>query len=275
MKIFLILGVLVISVYLVLIISLRLWQTRLIFVPSSVIQSTPRDINLIYEEVWLSVDEQKLNAWWIESSQPYSPVLLYLHGNGSNLGDLVEVGRFFHNLGISILLIDYRGYGHSQGNFPDEKSVYEDAEVAWKYLVEERKIPAQNIFVYGSSLGGAIAIELAKREPQMAGVIIEASFTSIKEIADYRMPWLIVFPKWLFLTQYFDSITKVKSLQVPLLFIYGSADEVIPPYMSENLFKASSEPKYILMIPNAGHNNIQQYGGEKYRQTLLTFLKKS
>jgi uncharacterized protein len=109
---------LLITLYLGLAICLRLWQNRLIFFPSPIVYKTPKDIELNYEEVWLPVAGQKLNAWWIRSPYPNSATLLYFHGNASNLGDLVEVGRFFSQLGISVLLIDYRGYGNSSRSGP-------------------------------------------------------------------------------------------------------------------------------------------------------------
>ncbi len=265
---FLIIG-LVVSVYLGLVIVFMFWPNRLMFFPSSVIKETPRNINLTYKEVYIPIGKQKLNAWWIESHNLNSPVLLYLHGNGGNIGDYSIDSKFFHDLGISVLFIDYRGYGHSTGDFPTEKSVYEDAEVAWKYLVEERKISAKNIFIYGYSLGSAIAIELAKQHQNNAGLIIESSFTSIKELIDY---YQIPLPNTNSV-QYFDSITKVKSLHIPILFIHGSADEFIPPYMSNKLFMASSGPKSLLIISGATHSNALEKGGSIYRQAVFNFIK--
>lgn len=148
---------LLITTYLGLCLLLRFGQTRLIFYPSPVVSATPADYDLAYEEVWLAVARGKIHGWWIPASKVQAPVLLYLHGNGSNNGDTVSHAWLFSQLGFSILLIDYRGYGYSSlaeseaqsdRSFPDETKVYEDAEAAWKYLIHDRGIEPQNLFIY-------------------------------------------------------------------------------------------------------------------------------
>ena len=220
-----ILGILT-TLYLTWCLLIRYGQSRLIFVPDSNIKSTPQEYNLDYQDVWIDIGEDKIHGWWIGSTRQNAPTLLYFHGNGSNNGDLVEIAAIFHSLGVSILLIDYRGYGKSSPVFPNETRVYQDAEAAWQYLTNQRQIKPQNIFVYGHSLGGAIAIELATRHPDMAGVIVEGTFTSMRDMAEF-LPWLRIFPLDWLVTQYFDSISKIKSLQTPLLILHGSADDII------------------------------------------------
>jgi hypothetical protein len=268
----LILGGIIITIYIGLCLFLRLWQTRMIFFPPSVIATTPAEVNLRYEEVWLPVSTGKIHGWWIPSSKPNTPVLLYFHGNGSNIGDNVNRASRFHQLGLSVLLIDYRGYGNSSGPFPNESLVYEDATTAWNYLTQTRKIAAKNIFFYGHSLGGAIAIEMAVRHPNIAGIIVEGTFTSIRAIVDevslYRL-----FPVDWILTQQFDSLSKVRSLKVPILFIHGTVDEVIPATMSQELYAAASAPKQLLLLPDAGHNDVAKLGGIQYLRTIQTFIE--
>lgn len=247
-------------------------QNRLIFFPSSVVNVTPAMVNLSYEDLWITVAENKLHSWWIASVKPRGPVVLYLHGNGSNLGDLLHQAQIFHQLGFSLLLIDYRGYGKSQGDFPDETSVYEDAEAAWVYLTTQKKIMSQEIFVYGHSLGGAIAINLAQQHQDLAGVIVESSFTSISAMLDFVFPFPLYPKKWI-LTQHFDSLSKVASLFLPVLFIHGTGDSVVPFSMSKELYEAAPDPKYLVLIPGAGHDNIAAKGGEKYRQEISSFVK--
>ncbi|MCU0535901.1 MAG: alpha/beta hydrolase [Hydrococcus sp. Prado102] len=262
------------TIYIGLSLFLRFWQTRLIFFPPATIVTTPADVNLRYEEVWLAVSTGKLHAWWIESSKPDAPVLLYFHGNGSNIGDLVNRASRFHDLGLSVLLFDYRGYGKSSGPFPNEMLVYEDAQAALNYLTQTRKIPPQNILLYGHSLGGAIAIELASKHPNLAGTIVEGAFTSIRAVAEevslYRL-----FPIDWIVTERFDSISKVRSLHMPILFIHGTIDDVVPAKMSQELYNAASEPKKLLLIPDAGHNDAASLGGEKYLQTLKEFIEQT
>ena len=202
-------------------------------------------------------------------------VVLYLHGNGSNVGANVEHANRFHRLGLSVFAIDYRGYGKSQGDFPSESQVYEDAQLAWDYLVQQRGVNPNQIYIYGHSLGGAIAIDLAVRHPEAAGLIVEGSFTSTRAMVDFQKGLFWLFPiDWL-LTQRFDSLSKVDRLQMPVLFIHGTADNVVPVEMSKKLFDAAPEPKQIYIVPGGGHNNVAQIGGAEYLQIVSQFLGSS
>ncbi|XZO00444.1 MAG: alpha/beta hydrolase [Microcoleus sp.] len=194
-----------------------------------------------------------------EGSSPVPPlykgglggVVLYLHGNGLNVGANVEHANRFHQLGMSVFLIDYRGYGKSQGEFPTESQVYEDAQLAMDYLVKQRGINPKQIYIYGHSLGGAIAIDLAVRNPEAAGLIVEGSFTSAREMVDFQSGVYRIFPIDLLLRQRFDSIAKVDRLEMPVLFIHGTADTVVPVEMSKKLFDAAPEPKQLYIVPDA------------------------
>jgi pimeloyl-ACP methyl ester carboxylesterase len=202
-------------------------------------------------------------------------VVLYLHGNGSNVGANVEHANRFHRLGLSVFAIDYRGYGKSQGDFPSESQVYEDAQLAWDYLVKQRGVNPHQIYIYGHSLGGAIAIDLAVRHPEAAGLIVEGSFTSTRAMVDFQKGLFWLFPiDWL-LTQRFDSLSKVDRLQMPVLFIHGTADNVVPVEMSKKLFDAAPEPKQLYIVPDGGHNNVAQIGGAEYLQIVSQFLGSS
>jgi pimeloyl-ACP methyl ester carboxylesterase len=200
---------------------------------------------------------------------------LYLHGNGSNVGANVEHAHRFHRLGLSVFTIDYRGYGKSQGDFPSESQVYEDAQLAWDYLVQQRGVNPNQIYIYGHSLGGAIAIDLAVRHPEAAGLIVEGSFTSTRAMVDFQKGLFWLFPiDWL-LTQRFDSLSKVDRLQMPVLFIHGTADNVVPVEMSKKLFDAAPDPKQLYIVPDGGHNNVAQIGGAEYLQIVSQFLGSS
>ncbi len=252
-------------------------QTRFIFFPTSAIEKTPEFFDLAYEEVWLSVktDSTKvepIHGWWIPNQQADAKVLLYLHGNGINIGANVAHANRFHKLGFSVLLIDYRGYGRSGGSFPNETRVYEDAAVAWDYLVQQKQIPPQEIFIYGHSLGGAVAIDLAVKQKEAAGLIVESSFTSVKDVVTYRNTFWM-FPVDLMLHQRFESIQKVSRLKMPVLFIHGSADVTVPSFMSHNLYNAAPEPKKLMMVAGAGHNNLAEIGGSEYIQVIESFIK--
>ena len=268
---FIVTGVCVI-LYIFICLILRFGQTKLIFQPDDLIKSTPEKYNLYYEDVWIAIDQEKIHGWWIPYRQKTAPVLLYFHGNGSNNGDLPGIAAMFNQLKLSVLLIDYRGYGKSSPRFPNETRVYEDADAAWEYLTKKRQIKPQNIFIYGHSLGGAIAINLAIKHPQMAGLITEGTFTSMKEIAGFNRAFRLFPLDWI-ITQRFDSITKIKSLQTPLLIFHGSADQTIPAYMAQKLFNAAPEPKQLVIIPQATHTNLHQAGGQEYFQTLQRFIQ--
>ena len=250
---------------------LRWGQTKLIFLPDSYLKSTPQEYGLNYRDVWLDLDGAKVHGWWIRAT-PTAPVLLYFHGNGSNNGDLSELATIFHRLGVSVLLIDYRGYGQSSPIFPNETRVYEDAEAAWQYLTQKRQIEPERIFVYGHSLGGAIAIELATKHPQMAGLIVEGTFTSMKDMAKF-MPLLKIFPLDWLLTQRFDSKSKISRLQTPILILHGTADRTIPVSMAKELFASAPQPKQLEIIPQANHNNLPEFGDRQYFTVLKEFIQ--
>ena len=245
-------------------------QTRLIFMPSSLIEFTPDQLGLPYEDVWLPVGDSglKLHGWWLRHPAA-TDVLLYLHGNGKNIGANIGQAQRYYQLGCSVLLIDYRGYGRSQGKFPHEAQLYQDAEAAWNYLIQQN-IKPQQIFLYGHSLGGAIAIDLAVRHPEAAGLIVEGTFTSMRDNAHRRRGYRLLPINWL-LTQRFDSLRKIKSLQMPLLLIHGSEDLVVPASMSQILFEAATVPKQIFIVPGAGHNNVAAVGDAQYLEAVRHF----
>jgi len=265
-------SVVLITIYLSSCLLLRWGQTKLIFFPDRQIKSTPQAYGLNYEDIWLDLGEDKVHGWWIPTAKSSAPALIYFHGNGSNLGDLTEIVAIFHQLEVSVLLIDYRGYGKSSPIFPNEARVYEDAEATWQYVTQVRKVEPARVFVYGHSLGGAIALDLAVKHPEMAGLITEGTFTSIGDMAGH-MPGLKIFPLNLVITQRFDSINKIESLQTPILILHGTDDGVIPPLMANELFAAAPEPKQLKIFNRAGHSNLPELGAQKYLQTLKQFIQ--
>ena len=252
-----------------------LWldQEHFIFSPSSAVPMTPAVFHVPFEDVWIPIGsspQEKLHGWWIPNSASRR-VLLYLHGNGGNIGSNLEHSVRMNRFGASVLIIDYRGYGRSVGRFPSESRVYEDAEAAWQYLVRERHVNPHDIVIYGHSLGGAIAIELATHHPEAAGLICESTFTSIVDMArsERAYSW---FPVGMLVRQKFASLDKVPSLKMPLLFIHGMDDEVAPHRMSEQLYNAAPGIKKLVLIDGAGHENCAITGGEKYESAVKSFL---
>ncbi len=202
-------------------------------------------------------------------------VILYFCGAAGNKGYYNHVARLqgMRQLGFLVLVIDYRGFGSSQGHFPSESQLYQDSQIAWNYLVKVRSIPPEQIVIYGESLGGAIALDLAVKQPEASALIVQSSFTSMAEEVKHR-DWLWMFPVDLLLTQKFDSISKIRSLRIPVLFIHGTADSVVPSYMSQQLYDAAFEPKQILLIPKAEHFRIYQPGSNSYLQAMQKFIEK-
>lgn len=232
----------------------------------------------------------RIHGWWIPSptsqenlsALPNEPVrvvsspktILYLAGRGGNKSYYTYLTRSkaLRQLGFSVLMIDYRGYGLSRGAYPSERQVYEDSQAAWDYLTRVRGIPAKQIFIYGESLGGAVAVDLAVRHPEAGGVIVQSSFTSMAEAVKTK-DWLWLFPVDLLLSQKFDSLSKVRSLAIPVLFIHGTKDDVVPVTMSQRLYNAAPEPKQLLLIPGAGHYRIYQPGANSYLRAIEKFVK--
>lgn len=250
-------------------------QPYLIFKPTRAFQKTPEFYNIKYQNVYLPVpgssSNEVIHGWWIPSQRRNLGTLLYLHGNSLNIGSNITQAYRFHQMGFSVFLIDYRGYGKSKGNFPSESQVYQDAQIAWNYLVKQKQIPANQILIYGHSLGGAVAIDLAVKHPEAAGLIVKNSFTSMQKMAGIN-PYFRIFPVSLILRHRFDSLTKVKSLRMPVLFVHGTADTMIPNTMSKTLYAAAPEPKQLLLVPGAKHNNGDLFFNNiKYRQAIQNF----
>jgi uncharacterized protein len=254
--------------------SLYFLQERLLFFPSRNIRHTPSLYQLNYEEVWLPITKadgkvERIHGWWIPSANPQAPVFLYFHHNAVNIGANVSQARKFHQMGCSILLIDYRGFGQSEGGFPIEPQVYEDAQTAWNYLTQQRQIPPQQIFIYGHSVGGAIAIDLAAKQPEAAGLIVQNTFTSLRDMTKrFGLSWVL--PIDLLLKPEFNSIEKIRSLQIPVLILHGTADPQIPVQMGQALFEAAPEPKKLILIPDAGHDNNME---KQYYQLIQQFMQ--
>ncbi len=255
-----------------------LWarQGHYIFTPRREIKKTPATVQLSYEDVYISVisnnnQTERIHGWWIPARNHASDVLLYLHGSALNVGANVNALRRLHNLGFAVLIVSYRGYGLSDGEFPSEKQLYADAEASWNYLVVHKGIKPKEIFIYGHSIGGAVAIDLAVRHPDAAGLIVESTFTSIIDVARLKTPYRL-FPLDLIVHQRFDSLIKVAQLRVPVLYIHGTNDHLIPFEMSRLLYERTPGDKSLKLIPGGGHNNNGTVGGSAYLAAVSDFV---
>ncbi len=274
----LLLAILCLALYLTACAYIWKQQERFIFMPQRIITSTPADYHLPFEEIYLSVNgnqvsSENLHAWFIPADdRPSRGVLLYLHGSALNIGANIEHAQRFRNLGFSVFLLSYRGYGKSAGVFPSEESIYVDAETAWNYLITIRKFTPSSVFIYGHSLGGAVAIQLALNHPDTGGVIVEGTFTSIAEMARLH-PQYRILPLDIIIKHRFDSIHKVGRLEVPVLYIHGTRDETVPYEMTRELFERTASSKRIKLILGGGHNNTAAVGGEEYLQAVRDFVR--
>ena len=242
------------------------WQNRFIFEPETELPSTPEDYNLSYLDVKIPVGGGSLHGWWIDGGKP---VVLFLHGNSGNVSTNLPQAVRFVRLGFSVLMVDYRGYGISGGEQPSEQRLYEDAEAAYRFLLNEG-VATRDIFIYGHSLGGAVAVELASRIRHAAGLILESTFTSLSEVARMRFPFL---PVERILQHRFDSLSKARAITLPVMLIHGTADETIPFEMSERLFDAvASTRKKLLLVANGGHSSSGAVGVRLYFNAIKEFV---
>lgn len=246
-------------------------ERELVYRPVREYVRTPSDLALAYEDLWIEVRgsgeaPERVHAWWLPAADASAPAILYLHGIRWSLGNNLHRIARWRALGFSVLAIDYRGFGRSDGEMPAEAQIYADARAAWAEL--GRRVPqAERRFIYGHSLGAAVAIDLAASVDDAAGVIAEAGFTSLPDVvAESYLPlsWLV--------SERFDALAKARTLRVPALFLHGTADRLVPPAMSARLYEATPEPKRLHWIEGAGHGNWGGVGLPAYRSAILGFV---
>jgi fermentation-respiration switch protein FrsA (DUF1100 family) len=219
---------------------------------------------------------QRIHAWWWPAADANAPAVLYLHGSRWNLtGQLFRI-RQLHDFGFAVLAVDYRGFGKSGGGVPSERSVYEDARVAWREFAALVPDPRRRI-LYGHSLGGAVAVDLAAWLDRQAGdaepargLVVESSFTTLADVArSMSYDWLPI--EWV-LSQKFDSLGKIGDVRMPVLFVHGAADRFIPPRFSQALYDAARTRKRLLLVDGATHNNSMRVAPDEYREALFALF---
>ena len=226
------------------------------------------------QDVWIHFQSKeagepvKLHGLWSAHERfekdPKAPVLLYLHGARFNVVGSAFRARRMQELGFSVLAVDYRGFGKSTNTLPSETLAYEDARAAWDWLA--RQYPDRPRYIFGHSLGGAIAIDLAVQVQDEAGTLVEGTFTSIPDVvASYKWGWLPVGP---LITQRFETVERVKRIGSPLLVVHGSADSTIKPELGQRLFEAATGPKRFELVEGGSHHNTNAVGQPQYRLAL-------
>ena len=222
----------------------------------------------------------QLHFWYVpQEDAKRAPTVLYLHGARWNLnGSVFRMSRWA-DLGFNVLAVDYRGFGKSTELLPSEDTAYEDARVALEELKRRQPDPSRR-FIYGHSLGGALAIDLAAgplrdAKNEVGGIIIESTFTSIPAVLrGMKYGWVPGIG--LVVTQPFDSANKISKVETPLLIIHGTADGVVPHAMADELYEAAaSKVKKVIKIEGGTHSGASRVGGAAYRDAVLDFVRRS
>lgn len=222
------------------------------------------------QDVWIDFHSRqdegpvKLHGLWLPQDDPAAPVLLYLHGARFDVRGSAPRMRRMHELGFAVLGIDYRGFGRSTNTLPSEALAGEDARAAWDWLAHRH--PQARRYLFGHSLGGAIAVRLAAEVDDEAGLIVEGSFPSISEVVrTFKWGWL---PVSGLITQRFDAASRIADVGTPVLVVHGSDDQLIRPELGRALFDKASEPKRFVLVEGGSHHNTNAVGQAQYKQAL-------
>ena len=258
----------VVAGYCLLVAVVYLMQGRMLYlsnVPGRALAMTPADAGFEYHDVAIETsDGVTLHGWFIAGQS--SRVLLFFHGNAGNISHRLDSIGQFRALGLSVLIIDYRGYGQSAGR-TTEAGIYRDAAAAWRYLTDDRGIVASDIIVFGRSLGASVASHLAARRQPLA-LIVESAFTSVPDIAQDLYPWLPA--RWLSRLRH-ATREHVRDVRCPVLVIHSRDDEIIPFQHGESIFASANEPRTLLQLRGT-HNDGFLYDERTYMNGLRTFL---
>jgi len=258
------------SIYLLLVLMFYLFQDRMVFLsdfPNRALIASPSDFGLDYEDVSLTTsDNERLHGWYIPAVDPRG-VLLFFHGNAGNISHRLGSLQIFHDLGLSTFIFDYRGYGQSEGE-PSEKGTYLDARAAMEYLRSRPDVDPDRIVYLGHSLGAAVAVELSLTQPPKALVLV-SPFASVRDMASLTLP----FPPagWL-VRNHYDSVSRIQTLNVPVLVLHGDLDETVPKSQGRRLYEAANQPKRFQVLEGAAHNDTYEAAAEQYWEAIETFL---
>jgi Dipeptidyl aminopeptidases/acylaminoacyl-peptidases len=239
-------------------------QDQMLYLPKRDLRGTPEQVGLEYEPVRIvTKDQEQIAGWFIPGGDK---TVLFLHGNGDNISGRLSHAKLWHDLGFSILLIDYRGYGESTGE-PIEVGLYADGLAAWDYLTKERGIPAERIVVVGESLGGGVATWLSSHRPN-AALVLDATFTSVPDVAAYQYPWL---PARILSRNHYRSIDRINQIQTPVLILHSRDDRLIPFEQGQKLFERANQPKTFVELKGP-HASGLSADPETYRAAIESFV---
>lgn len=241
-------------VILLVMVFLYIFQRSLIYFPSSQTPTLKSYDASDMDVVVLKIDNRLQLRSWYKAAKPQYPTLLFLHGNAGHIGLRMPLVRQFLNAGFGVLLLEYRGYGGNKGS-PTEQGLYADARAGMHFLLENIGLSGKNIVLFGESLGTGVATKIANEFP-VCSVVLQSPFTSLRDIARYHYPWLML-PPW----DKFDSLGRIDSINAPLLILHGTEDSVVPHRYGVRLFEKAVQPKKMLHFDKAEHNNISSAEG--------------
>lgn len=247
-----------------------IFEERFIFFPTKFPDGNYEDAHFVPNMVdcWIPTEDGITIHGWFAPADSAFATLIISHGNAGNISHRIPLIRRLQQAGFNVLMYDYRGYGRSQGS-PYEGGVYNDGRAAFDYALTLPGADPARIILWGTSLGGAVAVDVATYR-KAAGLILESTFSSARDVAQTIYPFL---PMRFILRSQFNSAEKIRGVHIPLLFIHGTMDGIIPIGLGKKLFQAAHEPKEFYEIPNADHNDTFFVGGEPYVQRIADFAK--
>jgi len=244
-----------------------LQQKHMIFFPIKEVSQTPAQWGLDHEEVvFNTADDIELHGWYI-AAPGSEQVLLFFHGNAGNISHRRESIEIFHRLGLNVFIIDYRGYGKSQGS-PDESGLYKDAAAAWQYLTETRGYSGEQILIFGRSLGGVVAAKLAS-EVDARGLILESTLSSAR---DFAQDVFKILSRVVVMRYDFNTSDYIQRVDYPVLVLHSPEDEIMPFHLGENVYRAANPPKKFIRM-RGDHNSGFLLSQPQYEQQLAQWLK--
>jgi len=245
---------------------LRWFEYSCLYFPDRNVTRSPDSLGLQWDSrSVIAEDGTHIRAWHLKARGQKPPLVIYLHGNGGNIGDYLDEASVLVHMGLDVLMVEYRGYGESGGS-PSEKGFYMDARAAYDFAVGE--LGASRVVAFGRSLGTAVAADLAVNRP-VAALILESPFTSGVEIGKEKFPWL---PVRLIMTQKYDTFSKISRLKCPLLVLHSPDDEIVPFRMGRRLFETAAVPKAFVEL-RGGHNDGWSASGGAFSEGVSSFLK--
>jgi fermentation-respiration switch protein FrsA (DUF1100 family) len=249
---------------------LMIFEESFIYFPHKYPQGIYGDARFIphLQDCWITTEDSvKIHGWFAPADSAIA-TLVISHGNAGNISYRIPIIRELQRRRFNVLMYDYRGYGRSEGS-PDEEGTYRDGRAAFDYALSLPQVNPGSIVLWGTSLGGAVAIDVATQR-QAAGLILESTFSSAGDVARTLYPFL---PVHLLLRTEFNSIQKIQGINVPLLMMHGAKDSIIPIELGRRLFAAANDPKQFYEIPNADHNDTFLVGGDRYYETVTRFVR--